>query len=227
MLRVLKPSGGHIRFQSRKAGEVDLAGLPERALKPYRREIRMVFQDPFASLNPRMTVFQIISEPLVNNGVARGRELEDRIAGLMVKVGLSPDMLRRYPHAFSGGQRQRIGIARAIALEPQLIVADEATSALDVSLRAQMLDLLLQLREDLGLSYLFISHDISVVRYMCDRVAVMHLGKVVELGEVGQICDAPCHPYTQSLISAVPRPDPRLRGSLTRIRYRPEAAAAG
>jgi peptide/nickel transport system ATP-binding protein len=135
-------------------------------------------------------------------------------------------MLRRYPHAFSGGQRQRIGIARAIALEPQLIVADEATSALDVSLRAQMLDLLLQLREDLGLSYLFISHDISVVRYMCDRVAVMHLGKVVEVGETGQICDAPRHPYTQSLISAVPRPDPRMRGTLTRIRYRPETVGA-
>jgi peptide/nickel transport system ATP-binding protein len=225
VLRVLRPSGGRIRFQSRESGEVDLAALPEHALKPYRREIRLVFQDPFASLNPRMTVFQIIGEPLVNNAIARGRELEDRVAGLMVKVGLSPDMLRRYPHAFSGGQRQRIGIARAIALEPQLIVADEATSALDVSLRAQMLDLLLQLREDLDLSYLFISHDISVVRYMCDRVAVMHLGKVVELGETGQICDAPRHPYTRSLISAVPRPDPRLRGSLQRIRYRPETAS--
>jgi len=225
VLRVLQPSGGSIRFQSRGSGEVDLAALPRRALKPYWREIRMVFQDPFASLNPRMTVFQIISEPLHNNAIARGRELEDRVEQLMVKVGLSPDMLRRYPHAFSGGQRQRIGIARAIALQPQLIVADEATSALDVSLRAQMLDLLLQLREDLGLSYLFISHDISVVRYMCDRVAVMHLGKVVELGETGQICDAPRHAYTQSLISAVPRPDQRLRGSITRIRYRPDAVS--
>jgi peptide/nickel transport system ATP-binding protein len=222
VLRVLRPSGGSIRFQSRTSGEVDLATLPQRALKPYWGEIRFVFQDPFASLNPRMTVFQIIAEPLRNNHVASGRELEDRVAALMRKVGLSPDMLRRYPHAFSGGQRQRIGIARAIALQPQLIVADEATSALDVSLRAQMLDLLLQLREELGLSYLFISHDISVVRYMCDRVAVMHLGKIVELGETGQICDAPRHPYTQSLISAVPRPDPRLRGTLTRIRYRPD-----
>jgi peptide/nickel transport system ATP-binding protein len=226
VLRMLQPTAGSVRFQSRTAGEVDLATLPARSLKPYWGEIRMVFQDPFASLNPRMTVFQIIAEPLVNNRIVRGRELEDRVATLMRKVGLSPDMLRRYPHAFSGGQRQRIGIARAIALEPQLIVADEATSALDVSLRAQMLDLLLQLREDLGLSYLFISHDISVVRYMCERVAVMYLGKVVELGETGQICDAPHHPYTQSLISAVPRPDPRLRGSLTRIRYQPEAAAS-
>ncbi|MEA2780645.1 MAG: peptide/nickel transport system ATP-binding protein ddpF [Rhodospirillaceae bacterium] len=224
VLRVLEPSGGKIRFQSRASGEVDLAALPNRALKPYWREIRMVFQDPFSSLNPRMTVFQIISEPLVNNGVARGSELQDRVATLMLKVGLSPDMLRRYPHAFSGGQRQRIGIARAIALEPQLIVADEATSALDVSLRAQMLDLLLQLREDLGLSYLFISHDISVVRYMCDRVAVMHLGKVVEIGEAEQVCNAPRHPYTQSLISAVPRPDPRLRGTIQRIRYQPASA---
>jgi peptide/nickel transport system ATP-binding protein len=224
VLRILQPTAGSVRFQSRTAGEVDLATLPERALKPYWGEIRMVFQDPFASLNPRMTIFQIIAEPLVNNHIARGRELEDRVATLMRKVGLSPDMLRRYPHAFSGGQRQRIGIARAIALQPQLIVADEATSALDVSLRAQMLDLLLQLREDLGLSYLFISHDISVVRYMCERVAVMYLGKVVELGKTGQICDAPRHPYTQSLISAVPRPDPRLRGSLTRIRYEPQAA---
>jgi peptide/nickel transport system ATP-binding protein len=226
VLRILQPTGGSVRFQSRTAGEVDLATLPAGSLKPYWGEIRMVFQDPFASLNPRMTVFQIVAEPLVNNRIAGGRELEDRVATLMRKVGLSPDMLRRYPHAFSGGQRQRIGIARAIALEPQLIVADEATSALDVTLRAQMLDLLLQLREDLGLSYLFISHDISVVRYMCERVAVMYLGKVVELGETGQICDAPQHPYTQSLISAVPRPDPRLRGSLTRIRYLPEASSS-
>jgi peptide/nickel transport system ATP-binding protein len=225
VLRILQPTGGSVRFQSRTTGEVDLATLPARSLKPYWGEIRMVFQDPFASLNPRMTVFQIIAEPLVNNRIARGRELEDRVATLMRRVGLSPDMLRRYPHAFSGGQRQRIGIARAIALEPQLIVADEATSALDVSLRAQMLDLLLQLREDLGLSYLFISHDISVVRYMCERVAVMYLGKVVELGETDQICDAPQHPYTKSLISAVPRSDPRLRGSLTRIRYLPETAS--
>jgi peptide/nickel transport system ATP-binding protein len=148
------------------------------------------------------------------------------VAGLMHKVGLSLDMMRRYPHAFSGGQRQRIGIARAIALDPLLIVADEATSALDVSLRAQMLDLLLGLREELGLSYLFISHDISVVRYMCDRVAVMHLGKIVEIGDTTEVCDAPRHPYTRSLISAVPRPDPRLRGTRTRIRYQSEVAAA-
>jgi peptide/nickel transport system ATP-binding protein len=222
---VSPPSGGRVTFQSRVSGKVDLTALPGKALKPYWREIRMIFQDPFSSLNPRMTVFQIIGEPLVNNGVARGSELEDRVAGLMARVGLSADMLRRYPHAFSGGQRQRIGIARAIALQPQLIVADEATSALDVSLRAQMLDLLLELRNDLGLSYLFISHDISVIRYICDRVAVMHRGKIVELGETEQICHAPRHPYTQSLISAVPRPDPRLRGTIQRIHYRPQKAS--
>jgi peptide/nickel transport system ATP-binding protein len=209
VLRVLQPSSGSIHFASRSAGEVDLARLPGFSLPPIWREIRLVFQDPFASLNPRMTVFQIISEPLVNNGFRRGPAMVARVAALLVRVGLSPDMLRRYPHAFSGGQRQRIGIARAIALDPQLIVADEATSALDVSLRAQMLDLLLELREQLGLSYLFISHDISVVRYMCDRVAVMHSGRVVEIGETAQICDAPRHPYTQALIAAVPRPDPR------------------
>jgi peptide/nickel transport system ATP-binding protein len=161
-----------------------------------------------------------------NCGVARGAELEERVAELLRQVGLSPDMMRRYPHAFSGGQRQRIGIARAIALSPQLIVADEATSALDVSLRAQVLDLLLELRERLDLSYVFISHDISVVRYMCDRVAVMHRGRIVEIGETGAVCDQPEHPYTRSLISAVPKPDPRLRGSLSRIRYEPEAGAA-
>jgi len=166
-------------------------------------------------------VLQIVAEPMRNCGVAAGAALEARVAELLRQVGLSPDMMRRYPHAFSGGQRQRIGIARAIALQPRLVVADEATSALDVSLRAQMLDLLLELRERLDLSYVFISHDISVVRYMCDRVAVMHRGRIVEIGETGAVCDDPQHPYTRSLISAVPRPDPRLRGSRTRVRYEP------
>jgi len=203
------------------AAAIDLAALKRPAVKPYWREIRMIFQDPFSSLNPRMTVLQIVAEPMRNCGIAAGAALEARVADLLRQVGLSPDMMRRYPHAFSGGQRQRIGIARAIALEPRLIVADEATSALDVSLRAQMLDLLLELRERLDLSYVFISHDISVVRYMCDRVAVMHRGRIVEIGETGAVCDDPQHPYTRSLISAVPRPDPRLRGSRTRVRYEP------
>jgi peptide/nickel transport system ATP-binding protein len=220
ILRVLDPTEGKVVFHG-NSGAVDLAALKRPAVKPYWREIRMIFQDPFSSLNPRMTVLQIVAEPMRNCGVAAGGALEARVAELLRQVGLSPDMMRRYPHAFSGGQRQRIGIARAIALEPRLIVADEATSALDVSLRAQMLDLLLELRERLDLSYVFISHDISVVRYMCDRVAVMHRGRIVEIGETGAVCDDPQHPYTRSLISAVPRPDPRLRGTRTRVRYEP------
>jgi peptide/nickel transport system ATP-binding protein len=220
ILRVLDPTEGKVVFHG-SGGAVDLAALKRTAVKPHWREIRMIFQDPFSSLNPRMTVLQIVAEPMRNCGVAAGAALEQRVAELLRQVGLSSDMMRRYPHAFSGGQRQRIGIARAIALEPRLIVADEATSALDVSLRAQMLDLLLELRERLDLSYVFISHDISVVRYMCDRVAVMHRGRIVEIGETGQVCDDPQHPYTRSLISAVPRPDPRLRGSRTRVRYEP------
>ena len=151
----------------------------------------MIFQDPVASLNPRMTVAQIIGEPLLVNGIAKGTELDDRVAELMRQVGLEPAWRERYPHAFSGGQRQRIGIARAIALKPRVIVADEATSALDVSLRAQMLDLMMQLQDELGLAYIFISHDIGVIRYMCDRVAVMYRGRMVEIGETEQVCHPP------------------------------------
>ncbi len=179
----------------------------------------MIFQDPVGSLNPRMTVAQVIGEPLLVNGIAEGRALDDRVAELMTQVGLNPDWRERYPHAFSGGQRQRIGIARAIALNPRLVVADEATSALDVSLRAQMLDLMMNLQDRLGLSYVFISHDIGVIRYMCDRVAVMYKGKVVETGYAAQVCDAPEHPYTKALISAIPRPDPRARSIHKRHRY--------
>ena len=184
-----------------------------------RREIRMIFQDPVSSLNPRMTVAQIVGEPLLVNGLAKGKELDDRVAGLLQQVGLNPDWRERYPHAFSGGQRQRIGIARAIALNPRIIVADEATSALDVSLRSQMLDLLLKLQDELGLSFIFISHDIAVIRYFCDRVAVMYRGKVVETGDTDQVCDRPEHPYTQALLSAIPRPDPRHRSIHKRFRF--------
>ena len=224
IMRILDPTEGSISFRGRAAEAVDLAALPAPLIKPYWREMRMIFQDPYSSLNPRMTVLQIIGEPLRNYGIDSGSELEDRVAALMARVGLPPDMMRRYPHAFSGGQRQRIGVARAIALKPQLIVADEATSALDVSLRAQVLDLLLDLGQELDLSYVFISHDISVIRYMCDRVAVMHRGKIVEIGDSDAICNDPQHPYTQSLISAVPKPDPRLRGSIRRVRYEPSPA---
>jgi peptide/nickel transport system ATP-binding protein len=219
VLRILDPSAGRILFRDRAGRSADLAALAPAAVRPFWREIRMIFQDPFSSLNPRMTVLQIVAEPMRNHGIDSGSALQDRVAELLRRVGLSPDMMRRYPHAFSGGQRQRVGIARAIALDPQLIVADEATSALDVSLRAQVLDLLLDLREQLSLSYLFVSHDISVVRYMCDRVAVMHRGRIVEIGETEAVCTDPQHPYTRSLISAVPKPDPRLRGTIRRIRY--------
>jgi peptide/nickel transport system ATP-binding protein len=225
ILRILEPTSGRILFKSRTKDAVDLAALPMPAVKPFWQEMRMIFQDPFSSLNPRMTVLQIIGEPLRNYGVASGAEIEDRVARLMQRVGLPPEMMRRYPHAFSGGQRQRIGIARAIALRPQLIVADEATSALDVSLRAQVLDLLLDIGHELDLSYIFISHDISVIRYMCDRVAVMHRGRIVEIGETEEVCENPQHPYTRSLISAIPKPDPRQRGRAGRIRYEPEGAA--
>src|SRR5262245_34939986 len=222
ILRILEPTAGHLRFKGRNREPIDLATLPAPAMKPYWQAMRMIFQDPFASLNPRMTLLQIIGEPLRNYGVAAGSELEHRVALLMQRVGLSPDTMRRYPHAFSGGQRQRIGIARAIALKPELVVADEATSALDVSLRAQILDLLLDLGHELELSYIIISHDISVIRYMCDRVAVMHRGRIVEIGETGAVCDDPQHPYTRSLISAIPKPDPLKRGRANRIRYQPD-----
>jgi peptide/nickel transport system ATP-binding protein len=173
-----------------------------------------------------MTVAQIIGEPLLVNGIAKGPELDERVAHLLEQVGMEPAWRERYPHAFSGGQRQRIGIARAIALNPRMIVADEATSALDVSLRSQMLDLLLKLQDELGLSFIFISHDIAVIRYFCDRVAVMHRGKVVETGVTEQICDHPNHPYTQALLSAIPRPDPRARSIHNRFRYDENAVKA-
>ncbi|MFK8251155.1 ABC transporter ATP-binding protein [Ancylobacter terrae] len=224
IMRILDPTAGSILFRPKDAPPVDLAPLPRSAVKPYWRDMRMIFQDPFSSLNPRMTVLQIVAEPLRNHGIASGHELEERVAELLRRVGLPPEAMRRYPHAFSGGQRQRIGVARAIALKPQLIVADEATSALDVSLRAQVLDLLLELGQELDMSYVFISHDIGVIRYMCDRVAVMHRGRIVEIGETQSVCDDPQHPYTKSLISAVPKPDPRLRGTKNRIRYEMEPA---
>jgi peptide/nickel transport system ATP-binding protein len=171
-----------------------------------------------------MTVAQIIGEPLLVNHIARGRALDERVAELMEQVGLDPAWRERYPHAFSGGQRQRIGVARAIALKPKVIVADEATSALDVSLRFQVLDLLLKLQDELNLAFIFISHDIGVIRYMCDRVGVMYRGKLVEMGETEQVVGNPSHAYTRALISAVPKPDPRQRGMLGRHRYNPNEA---
>ena len=219
LLRVYEPHSGAIDYRRPDGSVVDIVTADKQTLKACRREIRMIFQDPVGSLNPRMTVAQIVGEPLLVNGLAKGKELDERVADLLRSVGLEPAWRERYPHAFSGGQRQRIGIARALALNPRIIVADEATSALDVSLRSQMLDLLLNLQDKLGLSFIFISHDIAVIRYFCDRVAVMYRGKVVETGETNQVCDAPQHAYTQALLSAIPQPDPRARGMHKRFRY--------
>ncbi|WP_026932428.1 ABC transporter ATP-binding protein [Glycomyces tenuis] len=195
----------------------DLTQLKNREKGRYRRQIRMVFQDPFSSLNPRMTLRQIIGDPLVATGEAKGAELEDRVAEMMRKVGLSPDYMDRYPHAFSGGQRQRVNIARALIVGPKLVVADEPVSALDVSVRAQILNLLRELQAEFGLTYLFISHDLSVVENIADRVAVMYFGKIVELADTAELYEKPSHPYTEALMSAVPIPDPSRRGRTGRV----------
>ncbi|WP_226781608.1 ABC transporter ATP-binding protein [Oceaniglobus trochenteri] len=206
-----QPQSGQAIYHMRDGGTRDLTDKASFRDGQVYREMRMIFQDPYGSLNPRMTVEQIIGEPLLVNGLLKGADLRRRVGALLERVGLPATAMERYPHAFSGGQRQRIGIARAIALDPRIIIADEATSALDGSIRAQILDLLLDLRAELDLSILFIAHDIGVVRYFCDRVAVMHRGRVVETGTAVQICDAPQEAYTQRLISAVPIPDPRKR----------------
>jgi peptide/nickel transport system ATP-binding protein len=220
--RIYEATTGSIMYEGRDGRTIDIAPLRIRELRQPWRDIRTVFQDPFSSLNPRMTVAQIIGEPLYANGILSGEALKKRVAELLELVGLPSSAMERYPHAFSGGQRQRICIARAIAPDPRIIIADEATSALDVSLRTQILDLLLDLQERLDLSFIFISHDIAVVRYFCDRIAVMHRGRIVETGETETVCEAPQHAYTRSLLSAVPVPDPRLRGMRKRFRYQPE-----
>ncbi len=218
LLRIYDPQEGEINYRRPDGNIIDLCSSNKSELKNIRREVRMIFQDPVGSLSPRKTVGQIIAEPLKLAGV-KGKELDDRVAELMQQVGLEPAWRERYPHAFSGGQRQRIGIARAIAVRPRLIVADEATSALDVSLRSQVLDLMMKLQDELGLSYVFISHDMSVIRYMCDRVAVMYRGRIVEEGETDQVVNHPAHDYTRALLSAIPHPDPRDRRIQKRFRY--------
>jgi oligopeptide/dipeptide ABC transporter ATP-binding protein len=202
IIRLLEPTGGRIIFKGR-----DITHRSRAAMKPVRRDMQIVFQDPFASLNPRLKVKEIISEPLRLHGLADD-QTEDRIVELIEQVGLSPDHKERLPHEFSGGQRQRIGIARSLALRPQLLILDEPVSALDVSIQAQVINLLEELQEELGLAYIFIAHDLSVVRHISDRVAVMYLGRVVEIGERDQIYNEPLHPYTQALLSAVPVPEP-------------------
>ena len=209
ILRALSPTSGDVIFNDAD-GSVNLATLSERELKPVRTKMQMIFQDPFSSLNPRMTVQDIIAEPLRIHGIARGAELEDRVTAILRKVGLKPEHRQRYPHAFSGGQRQRIGIARALIMQPSFIVADESVSALDVSVQAQVINLLQDLQEEFGLTYLFVAHDLSVVRHICDRVAVMYAGKIVELAPTEELFEDPKHPYTRMLLSAVPMPDPDI-----------------
>ncbi len=208
LLRLVEPTSGTVRLEGR-----DIASLKARELKPLRRELQMIFQDPYSSLNPRRTVGSIIGEPFaIHNLKSGGAEQKRAVQDLMELVGLNPEHYNRYPHEFSGGQRQRIGVARAIALRPKLIVADEPVSALDVSIQAQILNLLRDLQRELDLTLIFIAHDLSVVRHMCDRVAVMYLGKVVELASSEQLYDHPRMPYTGALMSAVPVADPALAG---------------
>jgi peptide/nickel transport system ATP-binding protein len=210
ILRAMAPSGGQILFGAADGRVVDLAPLSRAALRPLRPQIQMIFQDPFGSLNPRMTIFDNVAEPLLVSGVRSRRTRLDRVAALLEMTGLRPEFMHRFPHAFSGGQRQRIGIARALATEPRLVVADEPVSALDVSVRAQVLNLLLDLRRRLGLTMLFVAHDLSVVKHVCDRVAVMYVGQLVEQAPTVALFARPRHPYTAALIHAVPIPDPRV-----------------
>ena len=223
IVRVYAPTAGQIIYHGDDT-PVDLTRLNRQELRPYRQEIRMIFQNPYSALNPRMTVFENVAEALIVNKLAEGKELEDRVASLIRRVGLRPEYMRRYPHAFSGGERQRIVIARALATNPRLIVADEAISALDVSIRAQILNLMKELQEEMGLTYLFIAHDLSVVQHICDRVNVMYVGKLVESAPAKALYFNPQHPYTEALMSSVPIHNPRLRGKRERIRLTGDVA---
>lgn len=217
VLRAVNPTSGEILFRVGDDEVIDVAKLSDRELRPLWRNMQMIFQDPFGSLNPRKNLFDIIGEPLLVNGVRSRQERMDRVAELLGLVGLRPEYMHRYPHAFSGGQRQRVVIARALALNPKLVVADEAVSALDVSVQAQILNLLLELQERLGLSYLFVAHDLSIVKHISHRVAVMYVGKIVETAPTDPLFHAPLHPYTSALMAAVPQADPRRRSEMIRL----------
>jgi peptide/nickel transport system ATP-binding protein len=212
IVRALQPTSGQILLHG-DGGVVDIAPFPKSKLRPYRRQMQMIFQDPFSSLNPRMTLFDIVSEPMLVNGIKDRQVRMDRVTELLKLVGLRPEYMRRFPHAFSGGERQRIGIARALALNPSLVIADEPVSALDVSVQAQILNLLLDLQSQLGLTLLFVAHDLSVVKHISERVAVMYVGRIVETAPTTVLFSAPRHPYTEALLAAVPKPDPRLKGA--------------
>ncbi len=213
ILRLYDPTAGEVWYRRADGSRVNVAAISQQEMKELRREMRMIFQDPFSSLNPRMTVKDIIGEPLIIHRVAKGRALEERVDELMTSVGLNPQYMSRYPHEFSGGQRQRIGLARTLALNPRLIVADEPVSALDVSIQAQVLNLLQTIKEQMSLTLIFIAHDLSVVEHICDRIAVMYLGKIVELADSEELLRHPLHPYTEALVSAVPPADPDIRSS--------------
>jgi oligopeptide transport system ATP-binding protein len=204
VLQLIEPTSGSVAFEGR-----EIAGLGRRRMRPLRREMQMIFQDPYASLNPRKRVGQIVGDPLKLQGVASGTGLRHQVQELLERVGLSSEHLNRFPHEFSGGQRQRIGIARALALKPKLVICDEPVSALDVSIQAQIVNLLDDLQDELGLAYLFVAHDIGVVRHVSDRIAVMNEGRIVEQGTADQVCENPRHDYTKKLLAAVPIPDPR------------------
>jgi peptide/nickel transport system ATP-binding protein len=211
ILRAIEPTAGQVFMRMASGSEVEIGRQRPAELRALRREMQMIFQDPFTSLNPRMTLLDLVGEPLLVHGMKSRREREDRVADLLRRVGLRPEYMRRFPHAFSGGERQRIGIARALALRPRLVVADEPVSALDVSVQAQILNLLLDLQADFRLTYLFVAHDLSVVRHISNRVAVMYVGRIVELAATEELFGAPRHPYTAALLSAAPEPDPRTR----------------
>src|SRR5258708_621548 len=211
ILRAIDPTDGQVLYRTRDGGIVDLAPMSRQDLAPLRKEIQMIFQDPFGSVNPRMTLWDNVGEPLLVNGMRSRKQRTERVAELLRVVGLRPEFMHRFPHAFSGGQRQRIGIARALATNPRLVVADEPVSALDVSVQAQVLNLLLELQTSLRLTFLFVAHDLSVVRHIADRVAVMYVGQLVELAPTAAVFERPYHPYTAALMRAVPVPDPRVR----------------
>jgi peptide/nickel transport system ATP-binding protein len=206
LLRIVEPTGGTIRFHDKDGTVQDIRGLDKAGLRRFRRDVRMVFQDPVASLNPRLPVSEIIGESVRNSGVTNEAEIRDRVAWLLTRVGLRPDIMHRYPHAFSGGERQRIGIARALAPKPRVVIADEALSALDVSVQAQTINLMIELQAEFGLTYLFIAHDLSVVSHISDRVAVMYLGRIVELAPASELFESPRHPYTRALLASAPVP---------------------
>jgi len=217
ILRLYDPTSGEIRYRRTNGDWVDIAHISQKQMKPLRKEMRMIFQDPFSSLNPRLTVKDLISEPLEIHNIAHGREAEEQVAELMKSVGLDPVYMRRYPHEFSGGQRQRIGLARTLSLHPRMIIADEPVSALDVSVQAQVLNLLQSLQSDLGLTLIFVAHDLSVVEHISDRIAVMYVGKIVELAETRELLHHPLHPYTEALLSSIPPADPDMHPDRIRL----------